>query len=312
MDKQDMEKIMETLKIMLANNQEQIDANTKTMLAEMQEMKANQAKMDANLKFMRQEMNAGHKEIMAWLKDLKINGEETMTCQEKTEVRLEEEEPTSVEMKPEVAHEEVPLEDAVVMPVGEPRKRRRDQRHLAAQRRQKKEEERTQSKNECRKDLVAARRGTTRRATVAWRKRNIERKSWTQRNCGLRKQVTAAEIRVTRRAGVARHKRGFAMGRNRIRRREPKNERSKGPRSRYIEELLHLRKGRKTANGIGGRNRRLQPRLETMRNSNEVFGKSIGQGFGKRAAGSPVAVRKIENWTLWRGRPPPKRKKQQN
>jgi hypothetical protein len=69
-----------------------------------------------------------------------------MTCQEKTEVRLVEEEPTSVEMKPEVAHEEFPLEDAVVMPVGEPRKRGRDQRHLAAQRRQKKEEKRTQSK----------------------------------------------------------------------------------------------------------------------------------------------------------------------
>jgi hypothetical protein len=53
-------------------------------------------------------MNAGHKEMMAWLKDLKINGEETVTCQEKTEVRLEEEEPTSVEMKFEVAHEEIP------------------------------------------------------------------------------------------------------------------------------------------------------------------------------------------------------------
>jgi hypothetical protein len=35
---------------------------------------------------------------------------------------------------------EVNTEDAVVMPVGEPRKRRQDRRHLAAQRRQKEEE----------------------------------------------------------------------------------------------------------------------------------------------------------------------------
>jgi hypothetical protein len=47
-------------------------------------------------------------------------------CQEKTEVRLEEEDPTSMEMKPEVVHEEVSLEDAARMPVEEPRKRSRD------------------------------------------------------------------------------------------------------------------------------------------------------------------------------------------
>jgi hypothetical protein len=87
------------------------------------------------------------------------------------EARLEEEKPASMEMKPEVADEEVPLEDAVVMPVGEPRKRRRDRQHLAAQRRQKKEQKRTQRKDGCRKNLVAARR-----AAVAWRRINIFRK----------------------------------------------------------------------------------------------------------------------------------------
>jgi hypothetical protein len=102
----------------------------------------------------------------------------------------------------------------------------------------------------------------------------------------------------------------IVIERNHIRRREPKNERSKGTRSRDVEELLHQRKRRNTAKSIGGRNRRLQPRLETMRNSsNDVFGKTNGLGFGKRAAGSPIALRKIEKWTLWRGRPPPKRKK---
>jgi plastocyanin len=75
--------------------------------------------------------------------------------------------PASVEIKPEAAHEEVPPEDAVVMPVGEPRNRHRDRRNLAAVRRQKKQQERTQKKDGCRKNLVAARRGTTRRAGMA-------------------------------------------------------------------------------------------------------------------------------------------------
>jgi hypothetical protein len=109
----------------------------KQELAQMMEQML--ARMGANLESMQERMNARHKEMMAWLKDLKFNHEETMTCQEKTEARLEEE-PASEDMTPEVAHEpEVPLEDAVVMPVGEPRKGCRTRRHLAAVRRQKKQ-----------------------------------------------------------------------------------------------------------------------------------------------------------------------------
>jgi hypothetical protein len=153
-------------------------------------------------------MNTRHKEMLAWIKDLKFNGEETTVCQDAVEANLEKiepnpgekeaaverqetsneevainslmacqnerttcqeatkanpekmepidraiailehmiattkanqetiattdlkgnpeemecEEPTSVDMTPEVAHEEVPKEDAVVMPVREPRK----------------------------------------------------------------------------------------------------------------------------------------------------------------------------------------------
>jgi hypothetical protein len=81
---------------------------------------------------------------------------ETMACQETMEARLKKEKPTSMELKPELADEKVPLEDAVLIPVGEPMKRRRD-RHLTAQRRQKKVQKRTQRKDGCRKNLVAAR-----------------------------------------------------------------------------------------------------------------------------------------------------------
>jgi hypothetical protein len=110
-----------------------------------------------------------------------------MACQEKMEARLQHE-PASEDMTPEVAHEqEIPLEDAVVMPVGEPRKGRRDRRHLTAGRRQK--------------NLVVAHRGTTHRAAVAWRRINVFRKILTYGYCGLRKEVTAAGMRITRCAG---------------------------------------------------------------------------------------------------------------
>jgi hypothetical protein len=96
------------------------------LLAKMDE---NQAKADAN----QARMDANHEEMMgtirAWRQtDTKDNKEEAMACEEKTEVRLEEEEkPASVEMKPEVAEEqEVPVQDAEVVPVGEPGKKRQD------------------------------------------------------------------------------------------------------------------------------------------------------------------------------------------
>jgi hypothetical protein len=92
------------------------------------------------------------------------------------------------------------------MPVGEPRKRRRD-RNLDARRRRK-QKERTQKKDGCRKNLVAADRRTTRRAKVARRKEIV-------------------------------------IGKNRIRRRQPKKESRMGTRSRDVEELLHLRKEEK-------------------------------------------------------------------
>jgi hypothetical protein len=282
MERQEVEQIMEMLKTM----QEKADANRKIYKEEMME------KMDANMKTMLARMDAMHKKMMdrmdAWLTDTNDNREETMACQETMEACLECKEPASEEIKPEVADEEVPLEDATRMPVREPRKRHQDQ-NLAAQRRQKKELNWTQNKDGYLKNLIAAHRGMTHRAQVA-RRRTLLTKE-TPGYCGSQKRVTIVDRRTTRCAKVWRKE--IVIRRNRIRR-QPKKERTKGTRSRHVEELLHLRKKRKTTRSIGGRNRRQQPRLETMRNSNEVFGKSIGLGFGKRAAGSPVAVRKMK------------------
>jgi hypothetical protein len=95
-----------------------------------------------------------------------------------------------------------PKEDAAVMPVGGLRKRRRD-RNLAAGRRQK-PKRRIQASCKSRRRLTVAGKMTTRRATVAWRKKNVFRKTGTKENCGPHKEFAAARIRTTRRAKTAR------------------------------------------------------------------------------------------------------------
>jgi hypothetical protein len=135
------------------------------------------------------------------------------------EALLGKDDPASVDMTPEVAHErEIPREDAVVMPVGAPKKRHRDRRHLVAVRRQKeqdrnldarrcrKEQDRTQRKNGCRRNLVAARRGTTRCAAVARRRKIVFTKDTTREFHGPRKRLGAARRGMTRCAGMARRK----------------------------------------------------------------------------------------------------------
>jgi hypothetical protein len=165
--------------------------------------------------------------------------------------------------------------------------------------------------------LAAACRKVSRHATVAWRKRNVFRKSWTNGNCEPQKEVTTARRKITRCAG---QKRKVVQNKDGVSPKSPKggtyekrlwrsSECKKGIRSRDIEETPHLRKGRKTVNSNGGWSKRLHPRLKSMGNSIQVFGKTIERQFGKLADGSSVVLRNINNWTLWRGRPPPKRKK---
>jgi hypothetical protein len=63
------------------------------------------------------------------------------------------------------------------------------------------------------------------------------------------------------------------------RRCHPKPGCSNGIRSRDVGEPLHLKKGKKTAISVRGWSRRQQPRLDSMGNGNEVFGKTIGLEF---------------------------------
>jgi hypothetical protein len=230
---------------------------------------------------------------------------ETMACQGTTEARLES----------ESEHREVPNEDAVVKPVRGRKKRQRGRKQAAGQHGELKE----LIRGDCgsRKKLAAACREVSHSATVAWRKRNIFRKSLTQRNCGPRKEVTAAEMKVTRCPGHRRKEQnkddvapGSQRGGTFDRRLWRSPECKKGIRSGVVEEPLHLRKGRKTVNSNEGWSRRHHPRLEIMGNAIQSFGKAIERQFGKLADGSSVVLRDINNWTLWRVRPPSKVEKE--
>jgi hypothetical protein len=116
-------------------------------------------------------METSHKETAAAFKpETEVK---TMACQE-MEARQEEEEPTSGDRKPDAAEEyKAPAENSTVMPVGEPKKKRRRDRKLAAQHRRQKPKTSTRENCGPQRRLAVARRGTSRRAKVA-RKRPID------------------------------------------------------------------------------------------------------------------------------------------
>jgi rubrerythrin len=101
----------------------------------MKMMHAYQAKTDAVLPAM-QVMETSHKETAAVIEpETEAN---TMAYQE-IEAHQEEEEPTSADRKPKMAKQrEAPVDDAEVMPVGEPKKKSRRDRKLAAEHRRQK------------------------------------------------------------------------------------------------------------------------------------------------------------------------------
>jgi hypothetical protein len=151
----------------------------------------------------------------------------TMDLNGNTE-EMECEEPASVEMKPEVAKQEAPREDAAVMPVRRLRKQRRGRKQAAG----RCEEPKKLNRGICgsREKLAAACRKVSRRAAVAWRKINVFRKILTHGSCGLRKEVTAARMKITRRAGHRSKRQNKADDEREIRKeRTEQNGRWRGP-----------------------------------------------------------------------------------
>jgi hypothetical protein len=205
--------------------QEQADANTKAM-QELQDIKSGQAKMIAafkektdaliaNIKTDRKETTACQYAMETSLKKIEPNSEEKETVVEQHDIPNEEvavhslrtcrsetaasQEDTEMKPDPEKMqsveeHQKIPKEDTAVMPVGGLRKRRRD-RNLAAGHRQK-PKRRIRASCKSRRRLTVAGKKVTRRATVAWRKRNIFRRIVTQGNCGLRKRLVVTGKRM--------------------------------------------------------------------------------------------------------------------
>jgi hypothetical protein len=148
-----------------------------------------------------------------------------MACFGQTEARLEYEEPVSGDIKDDQnetpagneatekieqdpgmmqsveEHHDVPIEEVAVMPVKGLKKRRRGRKSTAGRR----GEPKTLNRGNCgsRKKLAAACRKVSRHATVAWRKRNLIRRSETRGYCGSRKVMTVADRRTCPHATVS-------------------------------------------------------------------------------------------------------------
>jgi hypothetical protein len=189
----------------MRTNQAKMDADRKAAQEDLlAKMDANQAKAEAKIEAYKESMETNlkkdkedlmkkldayqtkaetrHKEFLArrdagwnaWREIMNANHDKTVAYQE-VETRPEEKEPTSVDTKPEAAEErQVPEENAIVMPVEEPKKERRRDRRLAAERRRHKQKNSTLESCGIPKELAVARRRTTRRAKVA-RKAPIDR-----------------------------------------------------------------------------------------------------------------------------------------
>jgi hypothetical protein len=72
---------------------------------------------------------------------------------------------------------------------------------------------------------------------------------------------------------------------------------------------MRCRKKPESSNGIRNQGPGQQLRLRKERISGRIFGNTIGLEIMKRTVWSPVRIRKMSVRTLWRGRPPLKRKK---
>jgi hypothetical protein len=83
-----------------------------------------------------------------------------------------------------------------------------------------------------------------------------------------------------------------------------------GIRCQDVTEPPQLTTGRKTATSIGGQNRREQSRLEGTGECNEMYWKTFWLVDHEASCMDFQRVTKIMNRALWRGGPPPKRKKE--
>jgi hypothetical protein len=211
---------------LLATLEAKFESNRETYR---EERKSERKAYQLDLKKMMKEMLRDKQDEMdTWLAEKQDGRKQTTACQEATKI-----EPDTGMMESVGEQQVVPKEEAAVIPVGALRKRRTN-RNLAVGRHQKLKG-RIQASCEPQKRLTVAGRKMTRRARVSWCKRNIARKDLP----GPMSYKKSGERTFGRRC-------------------QPEPECSNGIRSRGVEKVLRLRKGRKTANSIRGWKRRHQ------------------------------------------------------
>jgi hypothetical protein len=170
-------------------------------------------------------------------------------------------------------HQEIPKEEAAVMPGRGPRKRCKV-RNLAAERCQK-PKERTRGYRGSQKRLIVVYRKMSRHATVAWHKRHIVRKNW------IRSKVE----RTTQIVGLLR-----------------KNLRSRQEGCKATKNLDPKKKAT-TAVDIGGWSSEHLSPLGRGGPTYKILKMTLKQEIVKQIAGSRVRLQKIKNSKLSRGRP---------
>jgi hypothetical protein len=247
---------------------------------------------------------------------------EKSITQEEMEADAEKMEPDSEVMQSVVEHQKVPIQDATVIPVGEPKKKRRRDRNRAAERHRQKLKDFTWENCGPQKRLAVARSGSSRRGRVTRHTKEIDRKM-PRRATVARRMRDTFKPNTTRRTEVVWCKdiairKGCSRpsvveeirnGQTFGRRRRQKLECSKGIKSRDVEEPPHPRIGKKPANSMGGLSGRQQLRLE-KKEPKRTYRKTTRLEIAKRTVRPTVERRTRKTGTLWRGRPPPKRKKE--
>jgi hypothetical protein len=151
--------------------------------------------------------------------------------------------------------------------------------------------------------LATACRKVSRPAKVAWRKRNLFRKIRILEMCGRRKEFTAARLRMTRCAKVARRKgRSYEGPSVEQGRRKNKTENIIARRTRRGRMLGRRQLMRQEGtNGTRNRDVKEQPHLGNEKITRRIYRKSTGLEIAKRIARCIVGLKRIKEWTLWRG-----------
>jgi hypothetical protein len=125
-------------------------------------------------------------------------------------------------------------------------------------------------------------------------------KARTPENCGSQKKLAAARRRTTSRA------KWHGARETSSRKNQTRDKTGRGTSKRGALGRRHQPKPERK-NGI--RNHGLRQQLRTKREFNKALRKTLGLEIMKREVGISSDLREMRNWTLWRGRPPPKQKK---